>query len=267
MFTEKLKDNQLKAKIEVKLNTLKQMRAGVISKDDPEMKAAIEDLAQNARMYTLPPDRTIKIDEKAEVSSMLVPSSILEHFIRKASHRFIMNWCGCRDSNNCRDYPIELGCIFLGEAAKDIHPELGRLASVDEALEHAQRWREAGLHNNVGHAPHDAAFLEVGPVDRFMTVCGCCLCCCINKEVGLKTRMPGIEIRVMDNCTRCGICIDTCLYNGMAIEDDKAHTTASCIGCGRCADACPDNAIEVTVIDPSYIEKTLQSISEKVDVA
>ena len=77
------------------------------------------------------------IDTSVETA---LPSRIVEEFIEKANHHWIMNFCICRDSSNCKDYPIELGCLFLGEAVHNINPELGRLVTKEEALEHPFRF-------------------------------------------------------------------------------------------------------------------------------
>ena len=77
----------------------------------------------------LPRDRavqTITVDADIErPESVLLPSRVVEHFIELASVHWIMDFCICRAAAGCRDFPIELGCLFLGEAALGINPELG----------------------------------------------------------------------------------------------------------------------------------------------
>jgi hypothetical protein len=90
-----------------------------------------------------------------------------------------MNTCLCRDAKQCKDYPIDLGCLFLGEAALGINPRLGRGVTKREALEHIRRCREAGLVHLIGRNKLDTVWLGVGPGDKLLTICHCCPCCCL----------------------------------------------------------------------------------------
>jgi hypothetical protein len=70
------------------------------------------------RMVYVPMDRVVQVNMKLEEpQNTLLPSSVVEHFVKSAEHRWIMSECICRSSNRCRDYPVGLGCLFLGEAA------------------------------------------------------------------------------------------------------------------------------------------------------
>ena len=89
---------------------------------------------------------SIQIHESIRTQGDIVlPSQVVEYFIDKSNYHWIMNFCICRDSDGCQDYPVELGCLFLGEAVLNIRSEYGRLVSKDEALEHVRRCQEAGL--------------------------------------------------------------------------------------------------------------------------
>ena len=93
----------------------------------------------------LPMDSVIPVNQElAGPKRIVLPSQVVEHFIEHATHHWIMNACICRDADACRDYAIDLGCLFLGEAVLQINPALGRMASKAEALAHARRYREAG---------------------------------------------------------------------------------------------------------------------------
>jgi hypothetical protein len=89
-------------------------------------------------------DKIISINKEVEKESdMVLPSKVLEFFINKANYHWIMNVCICRESMQCKDYPINLGCLFLGEAVLGINPQLGRLVSKKEALDHIKKCKEA----------------------------------------------------------------------------------------------------------------------------
>lgn len=227
-------------------------------------------------LLILPRDRVIALDRVIpEVEHQVLPSQVVEHFVRQTPHRWLMNSCICRDAAGCRDYPAELGCLFLGRAALEINPRLGRPVGQAEALDHLRRCREAGLVHLVGRNKLDTVWLNVGPGHRLLTVCSCCPCCClwrilphISPRVGEKVhRMPGIEVTVTQDCIGCGTCTENvCFADAIAIEDGRAVIGERCRGCGRCVEVCPNGAIELRVIDPAFADRTLQRLLAAVNL-
>jgi ferredoxin len=226
------------------------------------------------RLIYLPMDRVIQINQSITLESMVLPSQVVEYFIEKATYHWIADSCICRSSGKCHRYPIDLGCIFLGEAAAKINSHLGHRVTKKEALEHANRCREAGLIHLIGRHKVDTLWLNVGPGDRLLTICNCCPCCCgwrvlpdFAAEISRKvTKMPGITVQITDACVGCGQCEDVCFVHAIHVVDSRAVMSEQCRGCGQCADVCPHKAIEI-VIDNACIEKSISHISEAVDVS
>ncbi len=265
MFIERIKDPYFKERFAHTKKKIQKQKQG-IAEDDPADWENVRKLVKELRAPYFPPDRLIRIDEKNDIpDNMAVPSQVMDYFIKNSSHRFIFNFCICRDANECTHYPIDLGCMFIGEASKQLHPELGHSADIDEALAHAQKWRDAGLSLHLGYVPFDAEFFKAAPSTRFMSICGCCPCCCATTRLPYQ-KMPGIEIRVSEHCTGCGLCAEECIPQAIEIKDGKAHIHDNCRGCGRCVDLCPEDAVEVVVVDPAYVQKTIEWVSAKVDV-
>ena len=213
------------------------------------------------------------IDTSVETA---LPSRIVEEFIERANHHWIMNFCICRDSSNCKDYPIELGCLFLGEAVHNINPELGRLVTKEEALEHVRKCREAGLVHLIGRNKLDAMWLDAHPGNKLLSICNCCPCCClwkvlpdIHPEIGRKvTKLPGLNVQVTDDCIGCGTCQEgVCFVDAISMVNDKAIITKECRGCGRCVEVCPEQAIEITMENERYFEEAVERIGRVVDVS
>ncbi len=237
-------------------------------------------LFEGDEIFYLPRDRVIPIDETldpADVRSTAVPSVVLEHFIREADFRWIMDFCICRDSAGCTDYPTRLGCLFLGEAARGINPKFGRPVGEAEALEHVARCREAGLVHLVGRNKLDTVWLNIGPSEQLLTICNCCPCCClwkvlptIDTRISQKVnRMPGVRLWVTDECVGCGTCTKgTCFVDAIRLVEKRAVIDdEQCRGCGRCADVCPNNAIRVEIDRADYIEAAIERIAGVVDVS
>ena len=60
------------------------------------------------------------------------------------------------------------------------------------------------------------------------------------------SRETGIIMAVSinaDKCIGCGICVDECPQEALAVDDVCAVDEGLCIDCGTCIDACPEEAI------------------------
>ncbi len=205
-------------------------------------------------------------------SQVFLPYRAAEYFVEKAGFRWIMDKCICRDSMRCEKYPVELGCLFLGEAAKRINPKLGRPASKEEALEHLKKCRDAGLVHLIGKNKLDSVWLNVRPGEKLFTICNCCECCCLwrilpdvspNISSKLK-RMTGVEVTVGDECSGCGTCLEVCISRAISLQSGKAVISEQCRGCGRCAVICPESAIRVSVDFDIALKSTVEKLSSVV---
>jgi ferredoxin len=225
----------------------------------------------------LPIDRVVSVHQNvAHVGQMVLPSQVVEHFIEEASFRWVMNFCICRSASECEDYPMELGCLFLGEAARGINPQFGRPVSKEEALAHVRRCRQAGLVHLIGRNKLDELWLGVKPGDKLLTVCNCCPCCCLHRVLpylpteigGMFTKMPGVTVIVdAQQCNGCGTCTHgVCFTDAIQVYNKKAVINQECRGCGRCAEACPQKAISLSINDPAFIERSIAHVSHAVNV-
>lgn len=221
-------------------------------------------------------DNVIQVNKELnKEDDMVLPSQVLEYFINKANYHWIMNFCICRDSMQCKDYPINLGCLFLGEAVLGINPQLGRLVSKDEALDHIRKCKEAGLVHMLGRNRLDKQWLGVKPGDKLLSICNCDPCCCLWRiapilatKIGSKIqKMPGLEIKVTDKCIGCGTCTKgICFVDAIQLIENHAQISKECRGCGRCVEICPQNAIEISINDPDFVTKSIKKIENLVDV-
>ena len=224
----------------------------------------------------LPRDNTIRIKEEIpQPEEIALPSEIVEHFINKANYHWIMDFCLCRDSAGCRDYPRDYGCLFLGEAVLNINPELGSLVTREHALDHSRRCRDAGLVQMVGRNRLDKVWLGAGPGYKLLTICNCCPCCCLygtlpyaSPKISRKIhKLPGLQVTVSDLCSGCGLCTDgVCFVEAIELTNGQAHIHDYCRGCGRCVEICPDGAIDITLSDGKVYQDTIERISKLVDV-
>jgi len=233
-------------------------------------------LFKDDEIIYLPKDIVIPVNsELPNQEEMVLPTKVLEYFINKANSHWIMNFCICRKSMQCKDYPIELGCLFLGEAVHDINPELGRLVSKEEALDHIKKCREAGLVHMIGKNLLDKQWLGVNPGYKLLSICNCDPCCCLwrispvlNPKIGRKIqKMAGVHIWVTDTCIGCGTCLDSCFVNAIKLENNRAEISKECRGCGRCVEICPQGAIELKIDDRMYVSQTIKQLEKIIDVS
>ena len=234
-------------------------------------------LFEGDSIIILPRENVVPVREPIDApENVLLPSKVVEHFIGKANYHWIMNTCICRESTKCKDYPIDLGCLFLGEAVLDINPKLGRLVTKEEALEHAKRCREVGLFHLIGRNKLDSVWLGAKPPSRLLTICNCCTCCCLWRIIpfvsesisSCVTRMPGVEVKVTELCIGCGTCTEgVCLVDNIRLEGDRAIHGMECKGCGHCVEVCPEGAIEISIEDDTFVTKSIERITSLVDVS
>lgn len=222
----------------------------------------------------LRPDKTdmrwLPINADIETpGDMPMPLTILDRLIDEASHRVIYDYCGCRLGYDCKDYPIEVGCLLMGDSAIEGNSRHSREVSPEEAREHARKAVDAGLVPYVGKARIDNALFGIKDRGRMLTVCFCCECCCITRftrNLPLKqvepifVRLEGISIEVGDECRGCGKCAEHCYIKAITIQDKRAVIDEYCRACGRCASVCPNGSIRVRIDEPGYVDETIERI-------
>jgi ferredoxin len=241
-------------------------------------------LFEDDDMMVLPRDdiavgvKRIEMNAMAEPEEVVLPSEVVEHFVRNSRYIFRMNTCMCREANDCKDYPIDLGCLFLGRGVLRIDESLGEMISQEEALEHLRRCREAGLVHLIGRNKIDSVWLNAGPKEELLSLCNCCPCCCLWKMIpnlstdisGMVTRMPGLEVIVdEERCTGCGQCerSGVCYVDAIKVVGGRARVDRGiCKGCGRCVEICKNDAIELLMTDEFFIQSAINRLEPLVDI-
>ena len=193
--------------------------------------------------------------EIPQAGSWILPDPWMERLLAHSSFRFLLHRCMCRSLEGCRNYPETIGCLFLGEGAREIDPSLGKEVSLEEAAAHYRRAKEAGLIPMVGRLRWDSIWLGVKSKNRLVAICFCCDCCCYfgmyrhlprEAAAGLQ-KIDGLSVQVTEACQGCGICVSRCFIGAMKLIEGKAVVGEDCRGCGRCATVCPHRAIAITL--------------------
>ena len=229
-------------------------------------------------LIILPRNQVLDVNQEVEdPGQMALPTELVDHLIDSMDYHVVMNFCLCRTYMPCQDYPRDLGCIFMGEAARGINPDWGRPVSKEEAKEHIRKCQEAGLVHAVGKSKLDTVWLGVGPGEKLLTICNCCPCCCITRVIphsherfGEKlVRAPGVEVFVREEeCVGCGTCTkNLCVMDAISLKDKRAVIDQErCRGCGRCVEACPANAISLTIDRDLFMRESVRQIGAVVSL-
>jgi ferredoxin len=207
---------------------------------------------------------------------IVIPTQIIDKFIEEAEQLWVMDFCLCRESTKCENYSSKLGCLFMGEAVLQIDPTYGKLVSKKEAKAHIKRCQEAGLIQLIGRNKLDKQWLDVKPGHKLLTICNCCECCCLWKmlpDLDMKIsrnfmKMPGLNVRINDECIGCGDCTQgICFVDAITLQGEKAVIDEeTCRACGRCISICKQEAIQMIIQNPDFIKESLEKISSAVDV-
>jgi ferredoxin len=194
--------------------------------------------------------------------NVVLPIDIMRRAVRESSYRAIMHRCICRAGKDCAEYPINLGCIFIGEGSR-VSEERGiaREATVEEALAHIDRAAKAGLVGQCLWLEAEQYFWGVRNenMHQFLEICFCCPCCCsallfyphTSPDVQKRFRHVGWNARINELCNHCGICKEICPAHAISLNEGKPSVSDLCLGCGLCASKCPESAVDIVQISPT----------------
>ena len=243
--------------------------AGMTKKSKIYKKIIDKILFEDDEIVVIP--NTININKKIESEgSEFLPTQVIKDVIKRSDDIVVMESCLCRTSNQCEDYPRDIGCIFLGPTSRKIPENIGHKATVEEALEQVDRADAAGLSHIIGRNKIDSVWMNIRPGKGLLTICHCCPCCCLWKvypnlddDISDKLeKLEGVNVKLHeDNCRLCKKCIDACMFNAISFEDKKITIDAdNCKGCGLCVNTCKFDAITI-----EYTEKTIDNIVNRIE--
>ena len=230
-------------------------------------------LPKDSTVHTIDVGLDVNIEDAGERT--VLPSDVVKGIIERADDIFIMDFCLCRKSNNCKDFPQNRGCIFLGKGTRKISEKHGHMASKEEAIAYIDECSDLGLVHIIGRNKLDSMWLGTGNKKDLMTICNCCPCCClwnmvrdISKDISdCYRKMDGVTIETYpDRCIGCGSCAEICFTKAITITDGKSSVDGDkCRCCGRCVETCGFDAIRI-MYDPSKVESEMKRISELVEL-
>ena len=194
----------------------------------------------------------IKVDKTLDTpEDWVLPSQTIEDIINKFDD-IAVGYCFCRQRRNllgdaCATLAPTLNCFTFGKSARHtISQGFAKQIDRQEALKIMKDAEDAGLIHKAFHPGSRESSFET-------SICNCCKDCCDTFNLWRNGTLPMINstfhLSVIDRdaCTGCGICVDWCPTDAIALENDgyAVRQEKSCIGCGVCARFCPEKAISL----------------------
>lgn len=214
---------------------------------------------------------TSKRDVNLSLPERVLPFKVARDIVLKSNDSIAVGTCVCRlvAGGACLPPPYEV-CLFVGDPfASFIAAEnpMFRKISQDEAVKVLEFAHQKGFVHT--------AYFKKETANRFMAVCNCCSCCCVGIRMWnlLEGAVPimapsGYVAEVSEECTGCGVCIDTCNFKAISLDDANEKVVVNlkkCMGCGLCEDVCPIKAItlrrEPSKGDPLDLDELLSRVS------
>jgi Pyruvate/2-oxoacid:ferredoxin oxidoreductase delta subunit len=204
---------------------------------------------------------TIPVDATLRSNPAVLPFDAARQLVEAAVCIVVTDTCLCRESHRCEDYPVGLGCLFLGEGARAMSLH-GRVRPIkrEDALAHLDRARALGLVNNLIWSTTELRALGAEP-SRTVELCSCCPCCCLAFKTRNASRafVDGIagfgvaKVMAPEDCTRCTNCVRACPFGAIRVDmRDGPHVdTGRCKGCGRCETACKPRVLKIFPAEPA----------------
>lgn len=211
----------------------------------------------------------LPINESLRTQGEPTPPEVIAAYIERTPQRVIMNRCLCRTARDCRDYPLDIGCLFMGESALRMPAQISRRVDAAEARRHLEQAVRAGLVPLVGKVRFDNFAFLIPDEKKLLSVCFCCPCCCMmayyrhlppHRLDTVFPRLEGLSIEVTDACRGCGTCAAQCYVKAVRVVNGRAVHSATCRGCGRCARVCPNGAVRITLNRSDYQAQVIRRI-------
>jgi Na+-translocating ferredoxin:NAD+ oxidoreductase subunit B len=133
--------------------------------------------------------------------------------------------------DNCMTLSMRAGA-FDGNASV-------RALTQEEALATLRRASEAGLVHSVSNSQEGIWY-----------ICNCCTCGCGILRGLADLGMANVIARSafvsqVDEvlCAACGLCLERCQFDALALDAVAQVDRSRCVGCGVCVNACPEGAL------------------------
>ena len=219
-------------------------------------------LAPDMETHTSTVVMPLNVDVTEESEKVVIPLDLIKESLKDVTFIAGMDECLCRQANDCKDYPKDFGCLFLGEAGRVVvKHNLGRELTYEDACARVDKAAEYGLMGQAVWVEVEQLLWGIrnDQMDKFLEICFCCPCCCIAMRLARNATSkerhrfhPSGWTAVPDRtkCIGCQKCLtgqNGCPVEAISIGSDGKVVIDQeiCVGCGICKRRCPADAISI----------------------
>ena len=138
-------------------------------------------------------------------------------------------------------HPLDVCMVMSPGAGAFSGTDAIRTLTEEEALATLRRAAEAGLVHSVTNSQEGLWY-----------ICNCCTCSCGILRGMAELGMANVVARSafvnqVDQalCGACGLCVEWCQFDALALDETVHVDRVRCVGCGVCVPVCPDRALEL----------------------
>lgn len=227
---------------------------------------AFDSAMQKSGEYFL---RTIPVNESIELSQNVAAFDDAVEIL-KSKPKIVVTNCVCRERTEILDESCGKSleaCFMFGSMGQYyLDRNVGRLVTVDEAIEILKKCHEEGLVTQPATSQNPSG------------MCNCCGDCCGVLKALSKDSKPAERVFSNylawvdeDDCSGCEDCLDRCQMAAIQITDDEVARVDKdrCIGCGLCVTTCATEAMKLQLkkgeyrLPPTNTAEQMMLMSEK----
>jgi len=224
---------------------------------DAEFARLFEDYYKKAfrGVLDVPPSvhRVIPVGESVRVDMFIQPYESVSAILDGARAWGVTD-CICRKQKaligEACQHPVDMCMVLSHKPGAFDQAQTVRALSREQAQDTLRRAAQAGLVHSVTNSQDDLEY-----------ICNCCTCSCGVlrgiAELGIANAVARSAFRNQVDealCTGCGLCVDTCQFGALSLENVVQVDEGHCLGCGVCVPACPDGALELVRRPAEQIE-------------
>jgi electron transport complex protein RnfB len=213
---------------------------------DEELARLFEDYYQSSfpQVLTVQPaiHRVVPVGESIKVNLQVAPYESAAGIIEQAQSWGVQD-CICRVQTRligkpC-NHPVDMCMVMSPHPDAFVNANEIKPLTKDEAYATLRRADQAGLVHSVSNSQRGDWY-----------ICNCCTCSCGilrgMAELGIANVVASSAfINTVDEalCNACGLCVESCQFNALSVNNVALVNGTRCVGCGVCVGTCPDHAL------------------------
>jgi ferredoxin len=241
---------------------------------DEELARLFEDYYQSAftRVLGVQPaiHRVVPVGESIKMNIQVAPYESAAGIIEQAQSWGVQD-CICRVQTRligkpC-NHPVEMCMVMSPRPDAFADASEIRALTKDEAYATLRKADQAGLVHSVSNNQRGDWY-----------ICNCCTCSCGLlrglAEMGIANVIASSAFVNTVNeplCTACGLCIDSCQFDALTLENVVVVNKTRCVGCGVCVNTCPDEALilvrrpeeEIKPVPANFMDWSIQRAQDR----